>query len=130
MPFIRYKIGDHVRISSKTCSCGRGLKVVDEVLGRSFEIIQFPNGNRVGGTFWTFVMKSVKGIKDFQVVHRDEKSFLINYIPENQDINIDFNKLTSNIKDYGGDHIDIEFKKVELIPPTKGGKHQFVVKQF
>ncbi len=130
MPFIRYKIGDHVRISNNTCSCGRGLKVIDEVLGRSFEIIQFPNGNRVGGTFWTFVMKSVKGIKDFQVVHRDEKSFLINYIPENQDINIDFNKLSTNIKDYGGDHIDIEFKKVELIPPTKGGKHQFVVKQF
>jgi phenylacetate-CoA ligase len=130
MPFIRYKIGDSARISNEVCSCGRGLKLIDEILGRTFEIIEFPNGNRVGGTFWTFVMKSVSGIKDFQVVQTSPENFIINYVVEVPGFEINTQKLIKNITEFGGNDISIEFREVDKISVTKGGKLQFIIKQF
>ena len=39
MPFIRYKIGDRARISGRSCSCGRSLPLIEEIIGRSFDVI-------------------------------------------------------------------------------------------
>ncbi|MEI6348834.1 MAG: hypothetical protein WCP69_12880 [Bacteroidota bacterium] len=129
MPFIRYRIGDRAQISKRNCACGRGLTLIEEVIGRTFEIIQFPNGNRVGGTFWTFVLKSVPGILDFQVIQQNQFQIDINYICDEKfnPSNIDFKTILKHINEYSGTELNIYFKEVETIEPTKGGKHLFVI---
>jgi len=126
-PFIRYKIGDRARISGRICSCGRGLPLIEEVLGRTFDIIQFPNGNRVGGTFWTLVMKSVPGIKDFQVIQTSLNNIRVKYVPDKSEDKDQIEILTKNIKRYSGEDLVIDFEKVTAIPLTAGGKHQYVI---
>lgn len=129
MPFIRYKIGDRAKVSKNSkCSCGRNLQIIDEVVGRTFDIIEFPNGRRVGGTFWTLCMRSVPGVKDFQVVQEELDKILIYYTQDNHDHEeVDFDKLKQNISCYSGDELRIYFKKLSEIEPTSAGKMKFVI---
>jgi len=128
MPFIRYKIGDRAKISKyKVCNCGRTLPLIDEVIGRKMELITFPNGNRVMGTFWTLLFRSVKGIKDFQVIQNSISEIDIFYT-----ITSEFNEsiiplLLTKIYDYGGTEININFIKKEKIDRNKAGKMNFII---
>ncbi len=128
MPFIRYKIGDRARISKyKVCECGRTLPLLDEVIGRKMELITFPNGNRVMGAFWTLLFRSVKGIKDFQVIQESISEIDIFYTitPEFNQSNIPL--LLSKIHDYGGTDININFIKKDKINKTQAGKMNFII---
>lgn len=127
MPFIRYRIGDRALISNRKCTCGRNLKLIDEIVGRSFDIVQFPNGNRVGGTFWTFVMKSVKGINDFQVVQISNCKIEINCTLFDNEEKVDFKRLEDTIKTYSGNDLELVFVVVDSINPTSAGKRMFVI---
>jgi phenylacetate-CoA ligase len=129
-PFIRYKIGDRARISKRRCSCGRTLPILEEVLGRTFDILEFPNGNRVGGSFWTLVSRSVDGIKDFQVIQKSKNTIEFKIILREGTTQIDEIVLISHIKKYSGDDLNIQITYTNEIEPTKGGKHQFVISQI
>jgi phenylacetate-CoA ligase len=130
MPLIRYKIGDRARISKdKVCSCGRNLLLIDEIVGRSFDIIQFPNGNRVGGTFWTLCMRSVPGIKNFQVIQEAQDKIAIYYVPDHESI-VNIERIKQNIFHYSGYNVTLDFKRVDDIPLTKAGKMQFVISKI
>jgi phenylacetate-CoA ligase len=50
MPLIRYEIGDHVRLGG-ACPCGRGLLVIEQILGRQRNLLTLPDGRR----FWPFL---------------------------------------------------------------------------
>ncbi len=129
MPFIRYKIGDRAKISKKNkCKCGRNLVLVNEIIGRRFEIIEFPNGNRVGGTFWTLVMKAIPGIKDFQIIQQNKSHIIVNYVPEDLNPISNFDNIIKHIHKYSGENLVIDFHKMKKIPVSKAGKMQFVIK--
>ena len=131
MPFIRYKIGDRARINKyKVCDCGRTLPIIDEVIGRKMELITFPNGNRVMGAFWTLLFRSVKGIKDFQVIQESISEIDIFYTikPEFNKSNIPL--LLSKIHDYGGTDININFIKKDKIDKTQAGKMNFIISKI
>jgi phenylacetate-CoA ligase len=131
MPFIRYRIGDRARVSaSRQCSCGRSLQLLDEVLGRSFDILEFPNGNRVGGSFWTLVARSLPGIRDFQVVQEAVDSIVFKYVLERGFENIDIKLLKERILNYSGEALRITFEKVSEIPVSDAGKSRFVISRI
>jgi len=47
-PLIRYKIGDRVRIArNQTTLCGRNMVIVDEITGRSEDVVQGPDGRQM-----------------------------------------------------------------------------------
>ena len=127
-PMIRYKIGDRAKISKGSkCTCGRNLKIIDEIIGRTFDIINFPNGNKVGGSFWTLLMRSVPGIEDFQVIQNTIDQLEINYtINSIHNFEIDFLVLEKRIKEYSGEDISIKFNKTETISRTSAGKMKFI----
>jgi len=43
-PLIRYKIGDKAKWKSENCKCGRGLKMIDNMVGRASDVIKLKNG--------------------------------------------------------------------------------------
>ena len=129
MPFIRYRIGDRALITKRACNCGRGLPLLQEVIGRSFEVIEFPNGNRVGGSFWTLLLRSEPGIKEFQVVQKDIDTIQINYIPDHTKIK-KFDGFLEKLHRYSGGKLKVNFNKVDAIPRTKGGKLCFVFSEL
>ena len=43
MPFIRYNMADMAVMSDKTCPCGRGLPLIDKIVGRALDVFVTPD---------------------------------------------------------------------------------------
>lgn len=65
--FLRYAIGDYGVVSSKACPCGRGLPVLESVLGRTADTITLPGGRTISGIFFRHVLKDIPELVEFQV---------------------------------------------------------------
>jgi phenylacetate-CoA ligase len=73
----RYNTGDMVRMSGCSCPCGRGLPLIDEVIGRQNDIVVDPRGAAVHSEFFTHLFREDGRIHAFQVVF-DERSLMVN----------------------------------------------------
>ena len=68
-PLIRYESGDVAEVG-EPCPCGRGLPVLNRVLGRQRNLLTLPNGER----FWPLYAPAWKGIdaiRQIQIVQHD-----------------------------------------------------------
>lgn len=133
MPLIRYEIGDLAEIDSSMwakCGCGITLPRLRKVQGRSFDLVTFPNGNKVGGTFWTFVMKSVPGIITFNIHQNFKGDVTILYVPQSGSYP-DTEAIRAKLLQFGGADINVSFVKVNSLENrTKTGKLQFVSSDY
>jgi phenylacetate-CoA ligase len=50
VPLIRYNLRDLVKVSGRTCSCGRAFTVVDKIIGRDGSMIVTPSGLQLGAS--------------------------------------------------------------------------------
>jgi phenylacetate-CoA ligase len=129
-PFVRYKIGDMAISSDKFCSCGRGLPILESIQGRSFDIIKAPNGNRIGGTFWTLALRSVPGIDNFQIEQNTIGTLKVKLVTNNNFTNKTETKIAHIIKEKCGNEMEIKFVYVNSIALTKSGKRKFVISKI
>lgn len=82
LPFIRYEISDHIKLSPKPCPCGRPFQLIQEIQGREEQVIYLPgeSGEKVRIEpdifFDSMVLLPIDG---WQVVqdHEDAITFLI-----------------------------------------------------
>ena len=130
MPFIRYKIGDLGAFSDKSCKCGRGLPLLKTIEGRTLDVIKTPEGNRLGGTFWSILFKSKPGIKSFQVIQEDINGIVVKYVKEENYKDIPKEYFIKKIKEKCGRDFEIDFIEVREIPKTKSGKTRFIVSKL
>lgn len=132
MPFIRYAIEDIGIPSNRICNCGRGLPLMENVEGRSFDIIVGTNGNKLGGTFWTILLrKTVQGIKQFQVIQTTKSKLDIKIVKDDSLFDSScISQLVENIKEYCGSDMKVEFQIVSSITPAKSGKHRFIISEI
>jgi phenylacetate-CoA ligase len=132
MPFIRYKTGDIARISAGKCSCGRSLRIIDRLLGRTGEIFFARDGRMISPNFWcrTFMDTKLAGsVRRFQVVYKKDDMMSIRIVRNN-----DYSKeteefLKSYLKDNFPYDMKISFDYVENIEPQISGKYQMVVNE-
>lgn len=70
MPLVRYDLGD-LGSWGVSCSCGRGLPLLQGVHGRAYDIVVAPNGERFHGEFFMYLFEDVEreggSIDQFQV---------------------------------------------------------------
>ena len=84
-PLIRYRTGDVVDkpIESSTCSCKLGLSVIENIRGRSHDLIVTPSGQYVHGEFFTHIFDHVEGVERFQIVQQKLDHILIKIAKNN-----------------------------------------------
>ena len=70
MPFIRYRIGDLGVFTNRSCSCDRGLPLLEDITGRSLDVIRTPSGKILPGEFFPHLMKDFPEIQKFQVIQK------------------------------------------------------------
>ena len=130
MPFLRYKIGDIGSWAvNQNCKCGRGWPLLSKIEGRSFDIVITPNGNRIGGTFWTILFRQYPGIKRFQVHQIKNNKIIIYYVLDPEFKELPKNSLkywSKSIKDVCGENISFEYSPIDKIELTVSGKTRIV----
>ncbi|PIE67470.1 MAG: hypothetical protein CSA23_04285 [Deltaproteobacteria bacterium] len=135
MPFIRYRIEDDgIWQNQKHEGTPYGQPVLERVEGRSFDIVEAPNGNRLGGTYWTILFRSQPGIKKFQVRQNQKNMIVVDYIP---DIGIG-HQLPESSRSFFAEQIQLKcgpsmfvsFNQVDQIRQTKSGKSRLVISEL
>jgi phenylacetate-coenzyme A ligase PaaK-like adenylate-forming protein len=66
--FLRYAIGDLGTLSARRCSCGRGLPMLDGVVGRQNQTLRLSDGREVSSIFFRHTLKEIPEILEYQVV--------------------------------------------------------------
>lgn len=69
MPLIRYEIGDLAEVGAP-CACGRGLPVLNRILGRERNMLQLANGKRYWPSFGLRGLSRELGIRQHQMVQK------------------------------------------------------------
>lgn len=129
MPFIRYDTGDIGHLVSDVCGCGRGSRLLKEVVGRTADILLTPEGKYVHGYFLLFSVESGKGIKEYQVVQEKVDKLVINIVPEEgfDEAQLDIIREVIRRK---SSRWEVEFRCVDEIERTKAGKYKYVVSEL
>ena len=69
MPLIRYDLGDYAEVG-KACTCGRGLPVLDRIIGRQRNMFILPSGRKIWPSFVMAKDEDPLPPHQFQVVQK------------------------------------------------------------
>jgi phenylacetate-CoA ligase len=124
-PLIRYALGDVASLEDKACSCGRGLPVIKELMGRKFDFFSSPDGKIVtGGYFLNYILKE-PAIRKVRVHQPSLERIDIYYEAENDMHPASIEKMQDQFRSYMGGGMQICFNRVDNIPPSASGKYSF-----
>jgi phenylacetate-CoA ligase len=127
-PLLRYRIGDLMKLSSTKCACGRGLPVVDSIIGRMDDIIVTPNGVHVGRM--DHIFKDALNIGEAQVIQESMEELRVLIVPRR---GFNANDLRVLEKEFGlrlGTEMSIKFETVDMIPRESNGKFRSVISKI
>ncbi len=127
MPFIRYDIGDLAAWSSKTCSCGRGLPLLEKISGRVLDMIQTPEGRNIPGEFFPHLLKDYKEIRQFQIIQEQLDKLTVKLVTPNGIREESLGEIQSHIAEAMGENCSIDYRFVDGIPLTQTGKHRVTI---
>jgi len=131
MPLMNYKNEDRVVFSDNLCSCGRNLKVIEEVKGRSSDYILCPDGTKtnslvLGAIFTKIEKKHTQSIIQFRVIQKDYK-LKVEIIPGRNFVKEFIKEIETSIFREISKSLEIEFQLVQKIEPEKSGKLRFFI---
>lgn len=130
MPLIRYDTGDMGHIIEDQCGCGRESKLLKEVMGRSVDILQTPEGKSVHGWFLLYIFWEYgKNIKEYQVIQEKLDKLVIKIITEDGFNEKQLDMITKIIKQKSSEW-NVEFRFVDEIEKTKAGKYKFIISEL
>ena len=132
MPFIRYRIGDLGKVSHSSCSCGRPLRELDQLLGRTGDIFRTSDGRMIAPNLWCRLFMNPElesSVRRFQVVYERSGSIRFRVV---RGINYDDSKelmLIQQLRELVGTATGTSFDYVDSIEPHVSGKLLMVVRE-
>ncbi|MGH8671090.1 MAG: phenylacetate--CoA ligase family protein [Burkholderiales bacterium] len=81
MPFIRYEIGDYAEPGGH-CTCGRGLPVLNRILGRVRNMMTLPSGEQHWPTMGIGSYGKIAPIRQCQIVQKSLENIAVNLVAE------------------------------------------------
>jgi phenylacetate-CoA ligase len=125
----RYNTGDMVRMSGRVCACGRGLPLIDEVIGRQNDIVTDSHGNAVHSEFFTHMFREDERVYSFQVLFSDNSLHVNLHVKPNCET--EYPEFEAKIRAKVATSLDFSDVRVNFNQPFKAianGKHRFVLK--
>ncbi len=126
-PFIRYRTGDMVRLSTEPDRAGRGLHVLAEVVGRRTDFLVRADGTIMHALAGIYVLRAVEGVAEFKLIQHalTEVEVLVvtgpRWRPERTVA------IESGLRQRLGHEVRVTVRMVEQITPEASGKHRYVV---
>lgn len=127
MPFVRYTIGDVGRLAGEPCVCGRGSPLLEEVMGRTMDIVRTPEGNLVSGVWFNHTMLVMKEVERFQVCQDEVNEITMRIVPaEGYGREVE-ERIEKALRNALGHKIGIQFKIVDEVELSRSGKYRVVI---
>jgi phenylacetate-CoA ligase len=125
MPLLRYELGDEVIATDEVCSCGRGLPMLKEIIGRTVAVLVTPSGSLIHGWFlhhnWEFGEK----VKQYKIVQESIRTVRIYLVP-GPGFGPDIVRRIRTLVNASCSEWNLEVNIVESIPKSRSGKVIFI----
>ena len=123
MPLIRYQIDDIAAMTDKTCSCGRGLPMIETFEGWRIEAVVSPMHTYMTPLPFFEIMSEYSNVEDFIVEQRKENTIYLMLKMKSgkfsQVQQLSFRKKVNRYLDYP---MKVEFEYIDEIKPLPNGK--------
>ena len=128
MPLIRYRIGDVVVGSDRTCSCGRGLPMIERIEGRDADYVLTPAGNLISGISLTenFALL-ITGAAQVQIVQESVHHLRIRLVPDETFGDVSQRQIADLVEETFGTSMQYDVELVDAIPQEASGKYRFCI---
>lgn len=128
MPFIRYRVEDIGVPSARRCSCGRGLPLMEKVIGRIADFLVRKDGGLVAGvSIIEKTLTAIPGIKQMQIIQDTIDDIVVNIVKELSFSENSEKRLINELKKVLGSSVNICTVFVEKINQEKSGKYRFSI---
>jgi phenylacetate-CoA ligase len=128
-PLIRYAIGDYAEVG-EACRCGRGLPAIRRILGRSRNLMKFPDGTSRWPVFGIPKFLSIAPIRQFHFVQRGIDELEIRLAVERPLTQDEQTRFGEHIIEHLGHPFRLRWVFVPEIPPSASGKYEDFVRDF
>lgn len=126
-PFIRYRTGDMLKLSNQACAEGRGLHVIEEVIGRSTDFIVRSDGTIMHALAVIYVLRAVKGVGEFKIVQHTVDRIEVLVVPSSDWHETAQTRITHGLQARLGPNVQIDIRMIDTMPAEASGKHRYVV---
>jgi phenylacetate-CoA ligase len=128
-PFIRYRTGDMLRLSPERCHEGRGLHVVEEVMGRSTDFVVRADGTIMHALAVIYVLRGEESISRFKFIQHSLQDSEVLIVPGPDFGTEVIAKVEHGLRDRLGPDVRINFRVVDAIRAEASGKYRYVVSE-
>jgi phenylacetate-CoA ligase len=127
MPLIRYDTGDVAYFVDGDCACGRQLRRISRIQGRSTDIVSTPAGDRMIVHFFTQIFEMIPQIAQFQVRQNRPDAIAIAFVRGSGFHAGVLEEVKRQILEQCRFPLAIDFREVSEIPLEKSNKRRFVI---
>ena len=130
MPLIRYKNGDLAVRAAEPCPCGRGLPLLEEIVGRSNDCLASDHGRFIHSAFFAYLVQHMPEIDRYQVYQADIGSLEVRLACRQPLSEAQLDSLRAQIQQRFGSSTRISMRIVDQLELTPAGKHRFVISEI
>jgi phenylacetate-CoA ligase len=128
MPLIRYRTGDLAILANHACACGRNFPVIEQLIGRSDDVVITPDGRRVGRLDPIF--KAVSSFYEARIVQDAPDHVRVEYVAEGRLAEFERDTFLRELGNRLGPAMRIDLVQLPSIPRTQRGKLRMVVSEI
>ncbi len=123
-PILRYEIGDYAEVG-RACPCGRGLPVLNRIIGRRRNMMVYPDG-RTAWPVFTVACREAARYRDLQLIQISRDRLRARVLPDGD---LDRDALIAALHASLGFPFQVEIELVTEIERTPAGKLEEFVSQ-
>lgn len=128
MPLIRYRVEDIGVPSDRSCTCGRGLPLMERVIGRVADYLKRLDGSLVAGvSLVERTLTAIDGIEQMQIEQPTRDTLILRIVRASSDKSGIDKKLLEEFKDVFTPEMKIRIENVDRIPQERSGKYRFSI---
>jgi phenylacetate-CoA ligase len=125
-PFIRYRLEDIGRMSTRPCPCGRGQPMLEAMEGRHNDMFKTRDGRIV---LWGIdkPFRTMEGLRKFQFIQKTLDYIVVRVVKDGPLSQVQRAEVERTIRKALGDHVKIDFEFPDEIPVERRGKYRYLI---
>jgi len=128
MPLIRYRVEDIAVMSNHSCVCGRGLPLLEKIVGRVADFLVKKDGTLVAGVSMVErTLTKIPSIQQMQIVQDTRDSIRINLVPGPEYNRAVEQELLKEFVDVFGSDVALDIVLADALDQTAAGKFRFAI---
>lgn len=130
MPFIRYSVGDIGVAATRSCSCGRGLPLMETMEGRLADSIILPGQRQISPYQLTCTVERFPGIARYQIYQAASGNIVVRIVPDRHHSPATNKNVEDALRSLLDNQLPVETEIVEDLTRGPGEKFRVVLSDF